>query len=293
LYKVIGALQYIEQAVQYNPVGETQIVIPGLIPDTDYQFFLKTQNAQGITNGPLNDVHTQRAGCPTGQPVLLVDAPFSTPYRSVDPNGRASLTIYSSFANVAGAGLQCTAQLVNPFNQLIDCNINVQDNANLRSIHTFDNLDFDTQYQLFSVVENAFGFQDSTNQNVALTQLQFHNPLCPSPGFTGIYLTAGTGIIVSALPPGAFAPGISLRIEVSPDAVFTPATIERYAWIRTPNPAVIVSVNDLPAGQIRFVRSRIYDTQTASLRYSNVYAWDGVGAKRRGSVTAPVPSLSK
>jgi hypothetical protein len=281
LFKAVGEDQYESQPVAYTPNLILKITLSFLTPLTQFQYFLQTRNADGITNGPVTTITTQAVGCPIGQPTLVANngRPF---YQQIVGNpAKASLTFFSSFADVDGDNLQCIGRLITPTGQEIFSTINLQNNVSKRALHSFNDLNFDTIYTAGCVIQNAFGDQDSSNTPDFTTIVNPFNPLTPTPGFTGI-VTLTEKIQVSGLSNESFAPGIELTIEVSPDREFTPFTIEDYTYTRlVVNPSIIISDDDLPLGQIRFVRSRIFFPARNSIRYSNVYEWDGVGAKKK------------
>jgi hypothetical protein len=279
LFKAVGEDQYESQPVVYTANEAFKIKLDFLTPVTEFQYFLQTRNADGITNGEVVKIKTQAVGCPVGQPVLL-QYPFFPVYQQIVGNpARASLTILSSFADVDGDNLECFGSLIDlATGQEILSTINQQNNDTKRSLHTFNDLNFGARYSLSSVVRNPLGIQGSTNSFQATTVINPFNPTTPTPGFTGI-VSYTEKIQVSGLSNESFTPG--LTIEVSLDREFTPAGIENFAYTRLEmNPSIIVSVDDLPLGQIRFVRSRLFSPARNSIRYSNVYEWDGVGAKK-------------
>lgn len=275
LGKPVGAPFYDSVAINYVPGVRTLIETINLDPLTEYQYFVQTRTAEGITNGPTYRIKTQAAGCPVEQPIAILKYKTDT-----------TLTVGSSFGNVIGNNLQAVGVLTQPNGQDIYSVINLQNDVARTSIHTFEGLIPNTRYSIFTLIRNQFGFQQSIQRINVPTANNPPNPISPKAGYVTEYDSqTGKGILAGTLADTVFAPGVTLTLEFSPTEAFAPATIVNYPWTRLAvNPSIVTSNADLPVTvppTIGFFRARVFDSQRNSIWYSFAVPWDGIGAKKK------------
>ena len=273
LGKPVGAPFYDSVEINYVPGVRTLIESINLIPLTNYQYFVQTRTAEGITNGPVGRTATQANGCPVEQPIATLKYKTDT-----------TLTVGSTFGNVIGDNLQAVGVLTQPNGQDIYSVINLQNDVARTSIHTFEGLVPNTRYSIFTLIRNQFGFQQSIQRVSVPTANNPPNPVSPKAGYVTEYDSplGGKGILAGTLADTVFAPRVTLTLEFSPTEDFAPATIVNYAWTRLPvNPSIVTSNADLTPGTPGFFRARVFDSQRNSIWYSFAVPWDGIGAKKK------------
>jgi hypothetical protein len=302
LAKVVGAPSYniVTNVVQLPTFQGYRCSIVGLTPNTNYQYIVVTNTLISISVTQPFQTSTQGVGCPTGNPAIGPFGGQRNPYLSYNlpptlPS--AVLTVFSSFANVGGANLLCTAYLIDTNGGFILADTNTQDNAALTSVHTFGNLNFNTRYTIVARVANANGFQESVNTPQIRTQTALPDPDALPRGFCGLSLSANTyEVSITELSAEIFIPTINpafpapqniprppfqMTIEVAPTRSFNPEDIVNYLWVRDGiYTNAMHSVNELPVGPPLYARCRIYDPIRNSLTYSNLAIFDGLAARK-------------